>query len=68
MLVGLLSSSSVGDGLHLCDERDRACWTGRRRNKDEQGGGVKEGSESDNNTHREGDNSRQRWEWGIRTD
>jgi hypothetical protein len=42
MLVGLLSSSSVGDGLHLCDERDRACWTGRRH-KDEKGGGVMKG-------------------------
>lgn len=65
-LAGLLSSSSVGDGSHLRDERDRACWTGRRRNKDEQGGGVKKGSGLDINTHRKGDNDGQCREQGIR--
>ncbi|ONM04330.1 F14D16.29 [Zea mays] len=64
-LAGLLSSSSVGDVSHLHDERDQACWTGWRCNKDEQGGGVKKGSGLDNNTHREGDNDGQRREQGI---
>jgi hypothetical protein len=43
MLACLLSSPSVDDGSHLHDESDRACWTGRRHNKDEQGEAVRRG-------------------------
>lgn len=65
--AGLLSSPSIGDGSHLCAEQDRACWIGRRRNKDEQSGGVRKGSGSDGNTRPEADGEERR-EQGIGAD